>query len=82
MSAGRRSDLSTAGASGEAETAGLVMNLVPKTGGNTTRARSSPAARRETQSDNLTRTLMDQGVAAATPLSRVYDFPPRRVVRS
>ena len=27
---------STAGASGEAETAGLVMNIVPKTGGNTT----------------------------------------------
>ena len=65
---------STAGASGEVETAGLVMNIVPKTGGNTTRGSVFASGTGERlQSDNLTQALKDQGVAAATPLTRVYD---------
>ncbi len=66
---------STPGASGEVETAGLVMNIVPKTGGNTTQASVFASGTGERlQSDNLTQTLKDQGVSAATPLSGVYDF--------
>ena len=44
MSARRRVIFSTAAASGEAETAGLVMNIVPKTGGNSMHGSVSPAA--------------------------------------
>jgi hypothetical protein len=59
---------------GEVETAGLVLNLVPKAGGNRTVgsffASASGAA---LQSDNLTPALKRQGVAAATPLKKVYD---------
>ena len=64
----------TAGALGEVETAGLVMNIVPKTGGNTTRGSFFASGTGERlQSDNLTPALKDQGVTAATPLTRVYD---------
>jgi hypothetical protein len=65
----------TATALGETETAGLVMNIVPRSGGNTFRgsvfASSTGAA---LQSDNVTPTLRAQGVAAATPLTGVYDI--------
>ena len=64
----------TASALGEVETAGLVMNIVPRSGGNATRGSffiSGSGAK--LQSDNLTQALKDQGVRAATPLTRVYD---------
>jgi len=65
---------STAGASGEAETGGLAMNIVPKTGGNTTQGSVFASGTSEKlQSDNLTPMLKGQGVAAPTPFSRVYD---------
>lgn len=65
---------STAGASGDVETGGLVMNIVPKTGGNTMRGSVFASGTGESlQSSNLTETLKDQGVAAASPLTRVYD---------
>ena len=64
-----------AGALGEVETAGLVMNIVPKSGGNTTRGSFfASGTGAKLQSDNLTQALKDQGATAATPLSRVYDF--------
>ena len=63
-----------AGALGEVETAGLVMNIISRSGGNAMRgsffASGSGAA---LQSDNLTQTLKAQGLTAATPLSGVYD---------
>lgn len=65
----------TAGTLGETETAGLVMNIVPKSGGNTTGGSlfaSGTSGR--LQSDNLTQELKDQGVTTATPLTGVYDF--------
>ena len=64
----------TAGGLGESETAGLTMNIVPKSGGNTMRGSlfaSGTAAK--FQSDNLTAELAAQGVTAATPLTKVYD---------
>ncbi len=64
----------TATALGETETAGLVMNIVTRSGGNTVRgsvfASGTGAA---LQSDNLTPSLRAQGVTAATPLTGVYD---------
>ena len=51
------------------------MNIVPKTGGNTMHGSffaSGTGGR--LQSDNLTPALKDQGVTAATPLTKVYDF--------
>ncbi len=64
----------TATALGETETAGLVMNIVPRSGGNTTRGSTFVSGTGEAlQSDNLTPALKDQGVTAASPLTGVYD---------
>jgi hypothetical protein len=64
----------TQGALGESETGGLVMNVVPKSGGNTRHGSvrvSGTTAR--LQADNLTDESRSQGATAASPLSRVYD---------
>jgi hypothetical protein len=64
----------TAGALGEVETGGLVMNIVPKSGGNTRHGSFFVSGTgRKLQSSNLTQSLKDQGVSAATPLTKVYD---------
>jgi len=64
----------SAAASGEVETAGLLMNIVPKSGGNVSQGSAFVGGTGAAlQSSNLTQTLKDQGVAAATPLSRFYD---------
>jgi len=64
----------TGGALGEAETAGLAMNIVPRTGGNVVRGSFfASATGAGLQSDNLTQSLKDQGLTAATPLRKVYD---------
>ena len=66
--------LSTGGASGEFETAGLVMNIVPKTGGNTVRGSMFASGTIDKlRSDNVTQALKDQGVPAVAPLTKVYD---------
>ena len=54
---------STAGALGESETAGLVMNIVPKTGGNSMRGSFfASGGSGRFQSDNVTPELSAQGV--------------------
>ncbi len=62
------------GGLGESETAGLVMNIVPKSGGNATHgslfASGTGAA---LQSNNLSPDLEAQGLMAPTPLTNVYD---------
>jgi hypothetical protein len=63
----------TAGALGETETGGLLMNIVPRSGGNTTRGSVFAAASNsDLQSTNLTPALSAQGILA-TPFSRIYD---------
>ena len=65
----------TSGGLGETETAGLTMNIVPKTGGN--RVSGSvffSATGEKLQSSNVTPELVAQGLAAATPLQKVYDL--------
>jgi carboxypeptidase family protein len=65
----------TASGLGEIDTGGLVMNVVPKTGGNSTHGSLFISGTGEKlQSDNLTPALMNQGVVAASPLSKVYDL--------
>jgi len=65
----------TAGARGEMETSGLVMNVVPRSGGNTMHGSFFASGTGEgLQSDNLTDALKAQGATAATPLTKVYDF--------
>ncbi|HET9383720.1 MAG TPA: carboxypeptidase regulatory-like domain-containing protein [Gemmatimonadales bacterium] len=64
----------TAGTLGETETAGLVMNIVPKSGGNVMKGSlfaSGTGGR--LQSNNVTEGLERQGVAASAPQTRVYD---------
>ena len=65
------------GVSGESETGGLVMRLVPRSGGNTTGGSlfaSGSGAR--LQDVNLTPALAAQGIMAA-PFSKVYDVSAR-----
>jgi hypothetical protein len=64
----------TAGARGEAETGGLVMNIVPRSGGNALHGSVfASSTSQRLQSSNLTDALRAQGVTAPTPLSGVYD---------
>ena len=64
----------TPGAVGEVETSGLVMNIIPKSGGNARHGSLfGSGTSRRLQSDNLTPALKDQGVVSATPLTKVYD---------
>jgi len=64
----------TPGAVGEVETSGLVMNIVPKSGGNVRHGSLfGSGTGRRLQSNNLTQELRDQGVMSATPLTKVYD---------
>jgi hypothetical protein len=61
----------TSGGLGESETAGLVMNVVPKTGGNSIHGSVSySGSGKSLQADNFEGT----GVAAPTPLSKIYDL--------
>jgi len=65
----------TSGALGETETGGLTMNIVPRTGGN--RISGSvffSGTGQKLQSNNVTPELAAQGLAAATPLQKVYDL--------
>src|SRR5580765_6950953 len=65
----------TSGGLGESETAGLVMNIVPKTGGNSLQGAIFYSGTGEKlQSDNFTQALRDAGLEAPTPLQKVYDL--------
>ena len=65
----------TSGSLGESETAGLAMNIVPKTGGNTIQGSVYFSGSGEKlQSDNFTQELRDAGLAAPTPYTKVYDL--------
>ena len=65
----------TSGGLGESENAGLVMNVVPKTGGNTVSgAVYFSGTGEKLQSDNFTQEIRDAGLAAPTPYTKVYDL--------
>ena len=63
-----------AGGVGETETAGLLIAVVPKTGGNSTLGSVFASGTGEgLQFDNLTPALRQMGVLSPSPLSKVYD---------
>ena len=65
----------TSGSLGESETAGLSMNIMPKTGGNTIQGSVYFSGSGEKlQADNFTQELRDAGLAAPTPFTKVYDL--------
>jgi hypothetical protein len=65
----------TSGGLGESETAGLTMNVVPKTGGNTmSGAVFFSGTGEHLQSSNFTDELQKAGLAAPIPLAKVYDL--------
>jgi hypothetical protein len=60
----------TSGGLGESETAGMVMNVVPKTGGNAIHGSAFySGSGKHLQADNSAGT----GLAAPTPLTKIYD---------
>jgi hypothetical protein len=66
--------MTTSGGLGEAETAGLIMNIVPKQGGNTVSGLLYVSGFSEgMQADNFTPELQARGATQPTPLTRVYD---------
>jgi hypothetical protein len=63
------------GGLGESETAGLVMNVVPRTGGNTMRGSLFASGTGERlQTNNLNPALIAKGVIAGVPYTKVYDI--------
>jgi hypothetical protein len=63
------------GGLGEAETAGLVMNIVPKTGGNLFQGSVFYSGTGQPlEGNNFTPALAAQGLPAATPINHVYDL--------
>jgi hypothetical protein len=69
--------ITTSGGLGEQETAGLTMNVVPKTGGNTVSGAFFFSGLTEgMQSGNFTEELRARGLVAPTPLSKVYEINP------
>jgi hypothetical protein len=65
----------TTAATGETETAGLVMNVISRSGGNQTRGSIYAAGTgRALQFNNLTSELVTRGAMAPTPLSKLYDI--------
>jgi hypothetical protein len=70
----REVTFTTSGALGESETAGLVMNIVPQSGGNETHGSVLAAGTGERlQANNLSEELIARGVMAAIPYTKVYD---------
>jgi hypothetical protein len=65
----------SSGGLGESETAGLVMNIVPKSGGNSANwSLFASATGDRLQSNNLSPDLIMQGVIASAPYTKVYDL--------
>ena len=65
----------TSGATGESETSGLVMNIVPPSGGNRTSGSFLASGSSEAlQSNNVTTALRQQGVTTVRPFTKLYDI--------
>jgi hypothetical protein len=65
----------TAGSQAEVESGGPVMNIIPRTGGNTVSGSAFGSwANDALQGSNYTQELKDAGLAAPNPLIKLYDF--------
>jgi hypothetical protein len=69
--------INTSGGLGEAETSGVVINLIPRDGGNTfSGTMFVNGANGSMQGSNYTQALKDQGLRAPAQLLKVYDINP------
>jgi carboxypeptidase family protein len=77
--------ISTSGGLGEAETAGVILNVIPREGGNTFSGQFGVnGANGSMQGNNYTQSLKDQGLKTPSELLSVYDINPMgggRIVR-
>src|SRR5438034_227643 len=77
--------LSTSGGLGEAETAGVILNVIPRDGGNTFSGQfSANGANGSMQGSNYTDSLKAQGLKTPSQLLKVYDVNPMgggRIIR-
>ena len=77
--------ISTSGGLGEAETGGVIVNLIPREGGNTFSGTVfANGANGAMQGSNYTQELKDQGLKAPSEILKVYDFNPMgggRIIR-
>src|SRR6185503_12497840 len=77
--------LSTSGGLGEAETSGVILNVIPRDGGNNFSGQfSASGANGAMQGSNYTQSLKDQGLKTPSELLSVYDVNPMgggRIVR-
>ena len=77
--------LTTSGGLGEAETAGVILNVIPRDGGNNFSGQfSANGANGSMQGSNYTQSLKDQGLKTPSELLKVYDINPMgggRIVR-
>src|SRR5207249_2379410 len=77
--------LSTSGGLGEAETAGVILNVIPRDGGNTFSGQVNFAgANSHMQGNNYTQALQDAGLRSPSALIKVWEFNPMgggRIVR-
>jgi hypothetical protein len=77
--------LTTSGGLGEAETAGAVLNIIPRDGGNTfTGTFFMSGANSSMQGSNYTQALRDAGLRSPQELRKVFEFNPMgggRIVR-
>src|SRR4029077_14673529 len=77
--------LSTSGGLGEAETSGVVLNVIPREGGNNfSGSFNANGARGGMQGDNYTQNLIDRGLKSPSKLLDVYDVNPMgggRIIR-
>jgi hypothetical protein len=69
--------LTTSGGLGEAETAGAMLNIIPRDGGNNfTGTLFMSGANGSMQGSNYTQALKDAGLRSPAELKKVYDFNP------
>ncbi len=77
--------LSTSGGLGEAETSGVILNVIPRDGGNTFSGQfSASGANDAMQGSNYTDSLKAQGLKTPSELLKVYDINPMgggRIIR-
>jgi hypothetical protein len=77
--------LSTSGGLGEAETAGVILNVIPRDGGNTFSGQfNASGANGSMQGSNFTQSLQNQGLKTPSQLLKVYDINPMgggRIIR-
>jgi Carboxypeptidase regulatory-like domain len=77
--------ISTSGGLGEAETAGVILNVIPREGGNTFSGQfNASGANGSMQGSNYTQALQNQGLKSPSELLSVYDVNPMgggRIIR-